>query len=147
MNKIISLTITIMFIVIFTGCFGKNYIYGQFKSNYNTVNLYGGSKEKGALIKVADDLIIWEVDGIRKVNVFKLMFGKGIDSLILKEGKHTLGLSFFGTDINIGEVYYKPGHEYFINYLVVKSKIYYWIEDLKNNKVVYGKKKTKKDFE
>ena len=148
--KRISIGIMTLFIILgLTGC-GVSYYEGQLKSSYNPTSMNGASKDKGALIKVADGLIIWKVDGERKVNFVKVMFGKGLDSIIVKEGKHTLSCSR-GIDVNIGTINYKSGHEYFIDYIEVKDgdrrSIHYWVKDITDNKIVYGKEKSKKDFE
>lgn len=148
--KKISIGIMTLFIMLsLTGC-GASYYEGQPKPLYNPTSIDGASENKGALIKVANGLIIWKVDGERKVNFVKAMFGKGLDSIIVKEGIHTLSCSK-GMDVNIGAIKYKSGHEYFIDYLEVKDgsrrSIHYWVIDITDNKIVYGKEKRKKDFE
>jgi len=92
-----------------------------------------------ALIKAADNLIIVKVDGERYSNFAKVMIGQGVTSVRVREGEHTI-MGSLGVDLNIGRVYYKKGHEYFIDYAKRHPKIHYWVEDLTENKIVYGKK-------
>ena len=148
MKKIITGIMILSIILGLSGC-GASYYEGQLKSSYNPISMNGASKDKGAIIKVADGLIIWKVDEERKVSFVKVMFGKGLDSIVVNEGKHTLSCSR-GMDINIGSINYKSGHEYFIDYLEIvdgrRKSIHYWVKDLTDNKIIFGKEKTKKDF-
>ncbi len=116
---------------------------GEVKSHYSPVYIDKAPDSELAYIKSANNLIIVTVDGERKVNFIKVMAGKGIDSIKIKEGYHTI-ICYLGVDINIGKVFYKKGHEYFIDYSkgdtsYGRQKIHYWVKDLTENKIVYGK--------
>ncbi len=107
-------------------------------TKYSPVYIDKAPDSELAYIKSADHLIIVTVDGERKVNFVKVMAGSGIDSIKIKEGNHTI-LGSLGVDINIGKVFYKKGHEYFIDYAKEGQRIHYWVKDLTEDKVVYGK--------
>lgn len=149
--KKVSLSILVGLVVMFSfsGCSSKSYMEAEMRSEYKPVNVDNKPIEDSALIKVADGMIIWAVDGDRKVNFAKVMFGSGLDSIYVSEGEHFISCSR-KYDVNIGKTFYKAGHEYFIDYLEEKSsdriKIYYWIKDLTDNKVVFGKELKKEDF-
>lgn len=93
-------------------------------------------------IATADGISIWKIDGERKVNFVKLTFGGGLTSVTLPAGKHSLGCTI-GQDIRIGSVDYIAGHDYLVDYTIDGRKVYYWVEDLTANTVVYGTKRNK----
>jgi len=134
------LLVSVVVAVMMTGCGLKN---GEIKESYKPVSIDNAQESDQAYIKAAGKLLIWSVDGVRKVNFVKLSIGIGIDSIKIKEGYHTLR-GTLGVDINIGKVFYKKGHEYLIDYAYGDRKygrqeIHYWVMDLTDNKVVYGK--------
>lgn len=141
--------ITIMLIVLngFTGCAMKGGVLGvkdlgEVKDKYTPIYINKLPEPELAYIKSANNLLIVTVDGDRKVPFYEVMVGKGIDSIKIKEGNHSIG-GWLGVDINIGTVYYKAGHEYFIDYAKKPgyrgTDIHYWIKDITENKIVYGK--------
>lgn len=111
---------------------------GEVKSEYSPVYIDKAPDSELAYIKSADNLIIVTVNGERKVNFAKVALGQGIDSIKIKEGYHIIMLHL-GMDIHIGKTFYKKGHEYFIDYAKKNRKVYYWVKDITENKVVYGK--------
>lgn len=112
---------------------------GELKASYKPLAIDDGPVSELAVIKAADNLIIVTVDGKRYSNFVKVMVGKGVAAVIVKEGRHTI-LGFLGVDLNIGSVFYKKGHEYFIDYARRSPKVHYWVEDLTTGEIVYGKK-------
>lgn len=116
---------------------------GEPRESYEPVYIDKAPESELAYIKTAGGIIIVSVDGDRKVNFAKVMVGIGIDSIKIKEGEHTID-GFIGADVRIGTVYYKKGHEYLIDYAKGSSSygrqtVHYWVKDLTNNKIVYGK--------
>jgi len=98
-----------------------------------------------AVINTSNGLSIWEVDGDRKVSAIKIMAaGTGLNSFLFSEGTHTIGGLVNKRQIRIGSVNYKAKHEYLIDYLIEDRKIYYWVKDLTDDVVVYGREKSKK---
>ena len=145
MKKIVYLVVAFAIALGFSGC-GTKYYEGELRSSYMPEVINNASKDKSALIKVASGMTIWKVDRERKVNFLKMLFSGGLDSIIVEEGKHTISCSR-KRDINIGSVMYKAGHEYLIDYTEVGGKkIYYWVKDLTDNIVVYGKETTKESL-
>ena len=142
-------------IIIISGC-GARFHEGNVKTSYNPQSVNGVSIEHNALIKVTDGFTIWQVDKVRLIDNFQVnfLFGKRVDSIIIKEGQHTIYTKLYAADkgyLNIN-IYFKnftvkSNHTYLIDYIITGNQVFYWIKDLTENKVVYGTEKTKKDFE
>ena len=145
----IKLIFILLVISLFSGCASQSFSEGGLKESYKPVAINNVDKSDAALIKAATGLSIWKIDGERQVNGFKVLFKGGYDSVLLSEGFHTIS-GTMGRDVNIGRTYYKKGHEYLIDYLKVMNgrsgKIYYWVKDMTDGKVVYGKEKNKSEF-
>ncbi|WP_415398300.1 hypothetical protein [Sulfurimonas sp. CS5] len=149
MDKKLLGSLLFSLLLLFTGC-STTYYEAKPKDTYtptkiNVTEKY--SKNDVALIKVADGISIWEVDGERKVNAFKMILGlSGLDSILIPEGDHRFACRKkyrSGYNIRINNTFFKGGHEYLVDYLQVDDKkIYYWVEDLTDGKIVYGKKVT-----
>lgn len=135
--KNIGVAVLVAFSIMMSGCSSKQ--LGEPKANYEPKYINKLSEDNLAYIKVAKELGIWRVDRNREANFINVMLSGGLDSIKVKEGKHTLSLSFKGKDIHIGQVYYKKGHEYFVDYVFEGKRIYYWVKDINTNDVVYGK--------
>jgi len=131
--KAISVLCVLFFI---SGC--TSITVGKVQSSYSPVSIDGANVNDSATVKTARGLIIWKVDRDRKVSIPKVMFGKGLDSILVTEGEHSIGGSLKGTDINISKTHYKSGHEYIINYVINGDQIRYWVKDLTNDEVIYG---------
>ena len=144
-----KITLIILVTLMFSGCASQSISQGGLKESYKPVAINNVEETDAALIKAASGLSIWKVDGERQVNGFKLLVKGGYDSILLSEGFHTISGSM-GRDVNIGKTYYKKGHEYLIDYLKVMNgqsgKIYYWVKDMTEGKVVYGKEKKPSEF-
>jgi hypothetical protein len=112
--------------------------YGEEKKAYNPMYIDFLDDSELAFIKSADNLIIFSVNNERKVSPFKVTMGKGLDSIKIREGNHRIS-AWLGVDINIGKVFYKAGHTYFIDYAKKGDYVHYWVKDLTDNKIVYGK--------
>jgi hypothetical protein len=136
--KLVKITSTLLTVLFISAC-STSITTGELKDSYSPVAINNADVNNSATIKVADGIIIWKVDGERQVNFLKVMFGNGFDSIIVTEGKHSFSGSFKGKDINVGQVYYKSGNEYLLDYVVKGDRIHYWIKDLTTNEVVYGK--------
>jgi hypothetical protein len=139
-----------LFISLFLiGCSSKSYLEGDVRETYDPVLINGAQKETAALIKTSAGISIWKIDGKREVSAFNVLLSGGYDSILLNEGYHTISCTR-GGDINIGKTYYKSGHEYLIDYMEEKDgnrrRVYYWVTDLTDNKVVYGEEKKLSDF-
>jgi hypothetical protein len=130
---------------------------GKIHKNYNrwVANLSKNIKEQvqfyatltgeEVFIKTAKGLSFWRVDNDRKASAMKVLAsGKGINNVVLMAGNHTLGGLVSGQQINIGTVDYKAKHEYLVDYLIEDKMIYYWVKDLTDNVVVYGKERSAK---
>lgn len=144
MNTIKILLITCMLVIV-SGC--TSYSAGELRDSYSPFVVYGQeSNDKVATVKAASGLTIWSIDHVRKVSAVKKYFGGGLDSVLLPEGKHTLKAAKSGVNLNISTFYYVSGHEYFIDYVYKKSggskRVYYWVKDLTEDKVVLGKEIT-----
>jgi len=125
-------------LVLLSGCASHN--TGEPRQSYSPLYLDKTTPEEElAFIKAADKVILISVDGVRKVNFAKVMFGKGLNSIKIKEGFHTLLGSFQERGLRIGKTFYKANHEYFIDYAVSDGYIHYWVKDLTENKIIYGK--------
>lgn len=147
MKKLLLSTILLGILFGFVGCATSGGLLGVknngiVKKLYNPLYIDKDEDSKLAYIKAAENLIIVTVNGDRKTPFYKVMIGQGIDSIKIKEGTHTIK-GWLGIDINIGSTYYKAGHDYFIDYkresVSRGTKISYWIKDLTDNKIVYGK--------
>lgn len=144
MKKVRTLII-ICLVAIISGC--TSYNAGEVRSSYSPVAInVDESNNKAVTIKTADDLIIWKVDNKRKVNALEIIFGGGLDSILLPEGKHSLTASTSGVDLRINSFNYIGGHEYFIDYVSAtngeRKRVVYWVKDLTEDKVVLRKEKT-----
>ncbi len=132
-----------------TGCSSKSYFEGDIRDAYEPTSINGAQKGTSALVKTAAGISIWKVDGKREVSAFNVLVSGGLDSILLTEGYHTIGCTRRG-DINIGKTYYKKEHEYLIDYLEEKDgsrrRVYYWVKDLTEDRVVYGEEKKISDF-
>lgn len=135
--------------ILFTGCASKGsgllgvQDNGIVKEQYSPMYIDKLQESELAYVKSAENLIIVSVDGTRISPFYEVMLGQGADSIKIKEGSHTL-MGFLGVDINIRKVFLQAGHEYFIDYTKKpgnygRTKIHYWIKDLTDDKVVYGK--------
>jgi len=155
MKNTIHTLISIAIVVGFSAC-SATYNTGVAKTSYTPKAIDNAKLENGALIKVADGLYINKVDNKSTVfflaSSFSTMLGfDSLDSVIVTEGKHSIQFQRDGKtgyrNLFIGSMHYKKGHEYFINYTEFDSRqIYYWMEDLTDNKVVYGKKVTEESL-
>lgn len=143
------LSVILLVLSILSGCASQSFIEGELQSKYKPVAIDGALENESAIIKVASGLSLWKVDGVRQVNGFKLLFKGGYDSILLKEGFHRISVSM-GRDIHIGKTYYQKGHEYLIDYLKVMNgnsgKIHYWVKDITDGKIVYGKERFQSEF-
>jgi hypothetical protein len=133
-----------------SACASKSYLEGDVRSSYSPEHIGNVDASRAATIKAAEGLVIWKVDGERKVNAFKLMVGQGLDSILVSEGFHTLSASR-GMDLNIGRTNFEAGHEYLIDYIEEKEgdrrRVYYWVVDLADNKVVAGQERKLSEFQ
>ncbi|TXR52101.1 hypothetical protein [Reinekea thalattae] len=149
MNKI-KLFAVIVFAIFIVGCSSTSYHAGELKDSYTPTAIDVADDNNVAIVKVADGLTIWKVDGDRKVGIFKMLFRKGLDSLLLSEGDHYLTGSIKGKDLRIKQASYVGGHEYFIDYLTVtvgdRMTVYYWIKDLTDDKVILGREITEEEL-
>jgi len=165
MRKIVYWLTIILALLSITGC-GATYVSGNIKESYSPEYININKGEDNALIKVAEDLYIWKVDDKELVGSAKRAFliaaqaALGVlmidisapDSLVVKEGKHTIFIMKKGRGyhLSIQNMPFEKEHEYLINFIERKNgesfRIYYWMEDLTENKVVYGKKKTKEEW-
>ena len=131
------------------GCSSKSYFEGNPRAGYEPVPIDGAKKETAALVKAADGIGIWKVDGKREASFIKVMASGGYDSILLNEGYHTITCHRRG-DLAIGRTFYKKGHEYLIDYLEERDgnrrRVYYWVKDLTEDEVVYGSEKKLSDF-
>jgi hypothetical protein len=115
--------------------------FGEYKSTYSPLYINQLEESKLAYVKSANHLIIVAVDGTKVTPFYEVTVGQGIDSIKIEEGYHAIK-GFLGVDIKIGRVYLKAQHEYFIDYIrkpgdYGRTKIYYWVKDLTDNKIVY----------
>lgn len=132
----------------------KNLKYkdGKIHKNYNRwiANLSKTIKEQviyrasltgnEAVVNTSEGMSIWEVDGDRRVSAIRIMStGVGLNSVLFSEGTHTIGGMVKKRQLKIGAVDYKAKHEYLIDYIIEDETIYYWVKDLTDNVVVYGK--------
>jgi len=149
MNKTMFGAICFILAIGLVGC-GSKIEQGSAKDSYNPKVMSTGSMEKSAVVKVADSLYLWQVDGKKLVGRFKMnMFGgSGPDSVRVNEGVHSIYFKKKKIENNfyIKNVSLQGKHEYLINYIIKSGMIHYWVEDLTDNKVVYGKKITKEDL-
>ncbi len=152
--KRISITVMILLIILsFTGCSSK-FINGEMKSSYTPLKVGKNIETQSAIIKVADGLLVWKVDGEETTSKFQLFLPYIISnrtySVIVDEGNHSISIKYYANNsmatMYFKEIMYKSNHEYFIDYIIYDSIINYWIKDLTDNKIVYGKEKTEKDF-
>lgn len=132
------LLMTIMVI----GCASNS--ISQMRESYTYTSIEGADKENGAIIKCGQGTYIWAVDGNRKVSALQLLLSgnEGLDSIIIKDGYHSISAAVRSGGFEIGTVKYESGHEYFIGTYANGNKLHYWVEDLTTQKVVYGKKFT-----
>ncbi len=148
---LISLLLLIGFVV--TGC-GVKYRSGEVRSLYEPIKVDNVEKNQGALIKVVQNFIINRVDNRSIPGDFSMenRFNQNVYSLIVKEGKHSIWAKlylsgYYPQNAYFNDVEYKANHEYIIDYFVANHRVYYWVKDVTDNKVVYGTEKTEKDFE
>jgi hypothetical protein len=145
MKKLSTGLIALFIILNLTGC--GSYKNGQLIPSYKPTNLTT-KVDKGALIKVAQRFTIYKVDTTTLVNAFSLMssFGKTVYAINVDEGKHTIWLKLFlkskgyeNTTTSMHNIYFKNNHEYLINYAITNMRISYWIKDITDDKVIYGR--------
>jgi hypothetical protein len=135
-----------LFIILnLTGC--GSYRNGQLIPSYKPTNLTTKA-DKGALIKVAQDFTIYKVDDNRIVSILNSLnpFGKTIYAINVDEGKHTIWLDLYlkgkgyeNKSTSMHDVYFKNNHEYLIGYAILNMRVLYWIKDITDDKVVYGR--------
>ena len=130
--------------ILMVGCSSKSYLEGDIRETYEPVSINGAQEGNSAFVKTAAGISIWKVDGEREVAAFKVLVSGGLNSIFLNEGYHTISCTRRG-DIHIGKTYYKKDHEYLIDYLEEKDgsrrRVYYWVKDLTEDRVVYGEEK------
>lgn len=140
-----NVLIVIILSVMPAGCASISYSAGVEREEYDPVIVGDATAENSALVKAVGGLYIFKVDRERIANFAKVAMGLGPDSVRVREGTHTMSCTY-GRDLHIGAVNYKAGHEYLIDFASRKDgnrvKIYYWVKDLTDNEVVYGKEVT-----
>jgi hypothetical protein len=145
MKKLSTGLIALFIILNLTGC--GSYRNGQLIPSYKPTNLTTKA-DKGALIKVAQDFTIYKVDDNRIVSILNSLnpFGKTIYAINVDEGKHTIWLDLYlkgkgyeNKSTSMHDVYFKNNHEYLIAYAILNMRVLYWIKDITDDKVVYGR--------
>jgi len=147
-------------LVALSGC-GAKFVSGEIKDSYSPKSIDNAKDDNAAVVKLAGGLYVWKVDRQELVGSFKRGFslaGNLIgmdepDSLILNEGSHSLFLTKQGREYSMAilQFPFKRNHEYLVGYIEKNNgnyhKIMYWMEDVTEGQVVYGKKKTKENFD
>ena len=141
MKKIFIVSITIFLMLNLISCSSKIYKEGQIKSSYNSVMIGNAHSSNDPFIMVANGLFIRKIDNNVVSTVKDLMSKNAVDAVVVKSGIHSI-TAHNQIDIDIGNVNYKKGHEYLVDYLQVNGRVYFWVKDLTVNKVVYGKEVT-----
>ena len=124
-----------------TAC-GSGFVQGESRASYKPVVVGDVDNNERAIIKPAKGFYVRNVDGKRVVNVVTTAMGGGHKSVSLSAGKHRLGLFFNSNVVNVGEIDYQAGHEYFIDFFYAEPQVYYWVKDLTLNKIVWGREMT-----
>ena len=143
----------LVFFFALAGC-STTYTYYQPepRAEYYPYAVENVKPETAATIKTAEGVSIFKVDNDRVASFFEAMAGKH-DSVLVAEGEHSLVCSrrSTGRDMVIGKVFYKANHEYLIDFIEEsngnRTKTYYWVKDLTDNKVVGGKEVTREELE
>lgn len=145
--KLLKLTIIATALFGMSAC--TSYIEGEMRGSYTPVAIGTTAKNNHATIKTASGISIWQLNGKRLVNPIAVMITGGHKAITVPEGYHSLSCHR-GRDLFIKKTHYKAGHEYFIDYLEVKSgssrTFYYWVKDLTENKIITGKEITPDDL-
>lgn len=70
------------------------------------------------------------------------MFVTKYHSIVVKEGKHKINFYFDAHNMTSASLYFKEAHKYLFDFYIdsTKRKINFWIYDITEKKVVWGKK-------
>lgn len=149
-QAIVWLMILIMATI--AGCSSVNFTKGEILDEYMPEDIGVVGDKNAAIVKVTSGLFIWKVDKQEIVSKFdrNFRFGKRPYAVRVVEGKHDIYLMGGGGNMLIKGFAAVAGHEYLIENLSkmerYSGKIYYWVRDLTNGTIVYGKEVTQEEL-
>jgi hypothetical protein len=147
MRKVVA-GIIVLFMTGITGCSSVSFTKGEILDEYVPMDIGVVSDKDAAIVKVTSGLFIWKVDKQEIVGKFRrnLHLGSKPYAVRVVEGKHDIYLMSDGSNILVKGLSTVAGHEYLIESLIkmerYSSKIYYWVRDLNDGTIVYGKEMT-----
>lgn len=135
-----------------SGCSSVSFTKGEILDEYMPEDIGVVNEKNAAVVKVTSGLFIWKVDKDEIVSKFdrNFRFGKRPYAVRVVEGKHDIYLMGSGGNMLIKGLSTVAGHEYLIENLTKMEryggKIYYWVRDLTDGTIVYGKEMTQEEL-